>query len=93
MDRGVQMTTMRGEFYANHYDQAHETLRNIVHEFFNEPVDFDIVKFEVNDLTAYIQEYTINGQMSHTRGQPQYEVGWEVVVNVSSRRPRQNDRD
>lgn len=87
------MTTMRGEFYANHYDQAHETLRSIVHEFFDGPVDFDIEKFNVIDHTATLQGYTYGGDIAYSRGHPQYEVEWEVVVNVSSRRPRQNDRD
>lgn len=87
------MTTMRGEFYANHYDQAHETLRNIVHEFFGGPVDFDIVKFDVNDHTAVIREYTFDGNITYSRGQSQYEVEWEVVADVGSRRPRQNNRN
>lgn len=68
-----------GTIVTKNYETVHEYIRASVWEFYGKDTDYDLLEFEVRDVTEYIIERGMMGKVDVYATARVYEVDWKAL--------------
>lgn len=69
-----------GTITTENYEAVHEDIRRSVWDFYGDNTDYDLLEFEVRDVSKYVTERNVPGVVETYRISRVYEVDWKAKV-------------